>query len=170
MNVLSANQWGNLGGNWRASRAPKLNVLFSSPIPLSSIKNRSPVDVTWYSGGKPGRASQIIRLRWQCRFYRCNLIFLPKWFSDGRLTATASETFCTFAMTVSLGFSKLSHAFLLIFAFTLVVSHFVADEWGLWSLICSTKLSNSSSLTEARRASFLVSSHFYEVIPSARFF
>ena len=84
------------------------------------------------------------------------LIFLPKWSNHGRLTAAASETFCTSALTTSLGLSKLSRALLLIFSFTLVVSHFVAEGGCVCSLTCSTKLSNSSSLTEARHSPFLL--------------
>ena len=86
------------------------------------------------------------------------------------MTATASETFCTFALTVFLGLSKLSRALLLISSFILVVSHVVAEGGCACSSTWSTKLSNSSSLTEARHSPFLLSSHSHEVIPFARFF
>ena len=143
---------------------PETERLISSPIPLSWIRNRSPDEVTWYSGGNSGRASLTTGLGWWYLLCCCDLIFVPKWFIDGRLTATASETFCTSALTISLGLPKLSHALLLIFSFILVVSHFVAEGGCVCSLTWSTKLSNSSSLTEARHSPFLLSSHSHEVI------
>ena len=170
LNVPSPNQWGDSRRSWRASGDPKINILFSSPIPLSWIRNHSPAEVTWYSGGNSGRASLTTGLGWWYLLCRCDLIFVPKWSNDGRLTATASETFCTSAMTISLGLSKLSRALLLIFSFILVVSQFVAEGGCVCLLTCSTKLSNSSSLTEARHSPFLLSLHSHEVIPFARFF
>ena len=169
-NVPSSNQWGDSRRSWRASADPKINVLFLSPIPLVWIRNRCPTEVTWYSGGNSGRTSLTTGLGWRCLSCRCDLVFLPKWSNDARLSAKASETFRTSALTIPLGLSKLSHALLLILSFILVVSRFVA-EWGcVCSLTCSTKLSNSSNLIEARHSPFLLSSHSHEVISFARFF
>ena len=168
MSHLQANK--ETHGKVKGSGAPKLNILFSSPMPLPQIRNRSRAEVTWYPRGNSGRASLTIRLGWRCLLCCCDLIVLPKWSIDGRLTSTASETFCTSAMMISIGLSKLSRALLLIFSFNLVVSHFVTDGGCVRSLICSTKLSYSSSLIEARYSLFLPSSHSHEVIPFARFF
>ena len=71
---------------------------------------------------------------------------------------------------IFLGLSKLSHALLLKFAFTFIVSHFVADEGSVWSLTCSTKLFNFSDLIEAQQSLFLLSFHSYEVIPFGNYF
>ena len=152
----------------RVYGVPKINILISLPIPLSWIKNRSPSDVVWYSGGNSGRASPTIGLEWRCLFCRCYLIFLRKWSSYGRFTPTVSETFCTSVVTIFLGFSKLPHTLLLIFAFCF----FTLCCWWRMCMVIDffSKWSNSSSLIETQHSSFLQSLLCHKVILFASFF
>ena len=149
LNLPSAYQCTESSKKCNAPCDAKINILSSSPTPLSYIKKGSPFVVVRYACGRSGMSSMWAGVGGMFLSWREWQTFLRNVSYDGRFAATPSEIFWSSVSSIFCVVSSVSSTRLLMSALTLVTWHSVCDGVWVWTCISSKNSSNRESLTLA---------------------